>query len=265
MTGKIDVHHHLVNEPGYLERLLDTMDAHGIERVALSGLGLHGPTTIGDLSPTNDDTWRAYERAPDRVIPMAVIRLGVSRVEEVAALLDRGFRGVKTTRPLRPYDDSEYDEIYALLEQRRVPILFHTGVVLHTTEDRTDDVSSNRMRPVHLDRIARTFPDLIAIMAHLGVPWHDEAAAMIRFHPNVYADLTGAPGGWADRKPVGFFRELLGWPDTAPKLVFGTDVHPSDYPWAMACQQRILDEIADAIGDPEAFWSATARTWWPTA
>lgn len=48
------------------------------------------------------------------------------------------------------------------------------------------------MRPIYLDTIARAFPDLKIIGAHLGNPWYQEAAEVARWNPNVFFDLTGS-------------------------------------------------------------------------
>jgi predicted TIM-barrel fold metal-dependent hydrolase len=72
-----------------------------------------------------------------------------------------------------------------------MPILFHTGMVTRTAEDRERDVHSARMRPVALDYVARQVPDATLIGAHLGHPWWDEAGETCRLNPNVYVDLTG--------------------------------------------------------------------------
>ena len=49
-------------------------------------------------------------------------------------------------------------------------ILFHTGIVIRTNPDTPTDVSVDRMRVTTLDNIARRFPKLTMIAAHLGIP-----------------------------------------------------------------------------------------------
>lgn len=260
---RLDVHHHLINEPGYLENLLKQMDHLLIERVCLSGIGLTGRNTLGDLSCNNADVLRAHQQYPDRIIPIANVRLGRDGPDGVAALIGQGFRGVKTTRPLQDYDCPEYDEVYQLLEKEQLPVLFHTGIVLRSLTDAEDDVSSDRMRPAKLDRVARRFPGLTIIMAHLGAPWHDEAAMMVRMHPNVFADMTGAPGGWLRPKLGAPLRQLLYWPGAVRKLVFGTDVHWRDLTWAVEIQTEMLEALESDAESREAFWATRAESWWP--
>jgi hypothetical protein len=45
---------------------------------------------------------------------------------------------------------------------------------------------------MYLDTLAREFPDLTLVGAHLGNPWYDEAAEAARWNPNLYFDMTGS-------------------------------------------------------------------------
>lgn len=235
----IDFHHHLLNLDHYADRLIDTMDELRIDKVCLSGLGLASSNWLGDLSPDNDDVLRAMERFPDRVVGFGTIRLGDDPPERIEELKAAGFRGIKTTRPRYDYDDPRFDDHYALAQQLRMPILFHTGFIVGVDADRHDDVSSARCRPVLLDRVARTFPDLTIVMAHLGMPWHEEAAQMCRFHPNVYVDFSGSPAGWRNRKPPTFFAELFYWENAFEKVLFGSDVSWQDLPASLSDHLRL--------------------------
>lgn len=260
MTQVIDMHHHILNVPHYVESLIETMDRVGIDKVCLSGLGLPSDNWLGDLSPTNDDVLRAMDRYPDRIIGMGVIQLGKDQDDIVDRLVNQGFQALKTTRPKHSYDDPIYDPIYERAEQLRLPFLFHTGFIVPMKHDKSDDVSSNRMRPVNLDRVARSFPELPILIAHLGMPWHEEAAMMVRFHPNCYVDLTGSPKGWRNRKSPNFFQDLFYWEDAFQKVVFGTDVHWEDVQSCYDDHRRIctLNNVSQDIQD-QIFGGTMAR------
>ena len=247
----IDMHNHLLNEPDYDAKLAETAKRIGIDRVCISGLGLPSENWLGDLSPNNDDVLRAMERFPDTFIGFGVIRLGVDGAKKVQQLHRQGFRALKTTRPLKNYDDEQFDEVYAMAESLGMPILFHTGMILNTLRDKQDNVSSARMRPVMLDRVARTFPDLVIFIAHLGMPWYEEASQMARFHRNVYVDLSGSPAGWRNRKSPQFFDELFYWENAYEKIVFGTDVHYNDMLASYQDYQRIfkLNNVPRTVQD----------------
>jgi predicted TIM-barrel fold metal-dependent hydrolase len=95
-----------------------------------------------------------------------------------------------------------------------------------------------RMRPMYLDTLARAFPELTLIGAHLGNPWYDEAAEATRWNPNLYFDLTGS-SLIKKKDELTVFNKYLWWGQTAgqthmpsntphafEKLLFGTDDDP---------------------------------------
>lgn len=260
-TALIDFHHHLLNEPDYAARLVDNCAALGIDRVCCSGLGLPSHNWLGDLSPDNADVLAAMERHPETIIGFAALRLGRDGPAQVDAFRRQGFRGLKITRAPRRYDDPSFWPVYGRAEELGLPILFHTGFVLPTDRDAEDGVSSDHLRPVCLDLVARRFPGLRLVAAHLGMPWHEEAAMLARFHPQVHVDLTGSPGGWRNRHAPAWFSEQLYWEGAWRKVVFGTDVHWRDMGAALADHRRIL-ELCNVPAEVQAeIFGGTAAGW----
>lgn len=234
----IDAHAHLIDEPRYLDGLLAAMDAAGIERVCVSGLG--------PLFGMQDNT--AVEAAlrahPDRILGAVYVRPGVDGPEKTRWGREHGFRMVKVTCPLAPYNDPAYFPIWEQAASSGMPVLFHTGIVSPKAVGRGAGVSSWNMQPMMLEPITREFPDLKVILAHLGVNHNQDAAELARMRPNVYVDITGEPGGWRERMKAMGLDHWLWWPGAFDKLIFGTDVHHSKI-------QQILDEdiaIYDALG-----------------
>ncbi|MFA9480033.1 amidohydrolase family protein [Phycisphaerales bacterium AB-hyl4] len=82
-----------------------------------------------------------------------------------------------------PQDD-RLDPLWRYAARHRLPVLLHTGTTfirqapLHCT------------LPRHIDAVARRHPDVTIVMAHLGHPYEGECVAVIRKHPNVYADIS---------------------------------------------------------------------------
>lgn len=111
-------------------------------------------------------------------------------------------------------DDKKYFPIYAKANELNIPILWHQG---------TSFVSNGFLdasRPAALDPIARTFPELKMVIAHLGHPWHGECVSVIRKNPNVYADMSAL-----GTRPWQFYNAMMnvveyGVPD---KVLFGSD------------------------------------------
>lgn len=238
----VDAHAHLLAEPGYLDRLLAAMDACGIERVCLSGIG--GLFQCG----TDEDVREAFEAHPDRVIGATFVRPGVDGPEKIRRAREQGFRMVKVSIPRIGYDDPAGFPLWECAVDCGMPVLFHTGVVTTAAEAPGERISSWHMHPMRLEPVTREFPDLKLIVAHLGIHWNHDAAELARMRPNVYVDLTGEPGGWRARLDAVGLGEWLWWPGALDKVCFGTDVHCTGI-------QRVLEEDRarlDALGADEA-------------
>lgn len=228
----IDGHAHLYAEPDYVERHIEVAERLGIRRTVVSGLG----KAWGMLD--NDATLAAAERNPDRLIPLAFVLLGRDKPAFVARAKRRGFKGLKFTQPLFPYDDERAFPFYEAAEASGMPALFHCGVLAHAPGVKT---SSEFMRPMRLDGVARRFPGLRILIAHLGVPEYEVAATLARIVTNIYVDMTGSPsGGWYTAKSPQFIRSLFHWPTWHRKLIFGTDVRWDTLPDAVRAHARLL-------------------------
>ena len=236
VSGAVDGHAHLLAEPDYAARHLETAAACGIERVVVSGLG----STWGMLD--NAGVLAAVEAFPAQLVPLCFLVLGRAGVDVVTAAKSRGFRGLKMTQPLIPYDDERAFPVYAKAEELGLPILFHSGVMAHVRGVYT---SAEFMRPMRLDGVARRFPDLRLQIAHLGVPEYETATTLARIVPNIYVDATGSPnGGWYTAKSAEFMAGLFHWETWGRKLIFGTDVHYRDLPAAIGHHRRLLSALA---------------------
>lgn len=202
----------------------------------------------------NDEVEEASRKYPELIIPFGYIGLGRGdKAKTVEDLHQRGFKGLKFICPKKDYDDPEYFPIYERAEALKMPALFHTGIVGRSEDDRGKDISSRRMRPVNLDAIAREFPNLTIIMAHLGTTaWRQEAAYTLRWNPNILFDLAGS-GSYKKLKAKELL-ELLNWtfkdrdPDLGgfQRMVFGSDGGGDDIrviAEAVASYEEILNQI----------------------
>ena len=240
-----DVHHHWVNEAGYVDRLLHTMDACGIERLGLIAMGDFVPDLFIQHKPqvdAADNTALAAlcRRHADRLWGWGFIRLGQHLPDAVNRIVDLGLVGLKFHAPMRPYSDPEYFSIYDEAQTHQLPCLFHTGFFYPPTPMPGEGIRSENYRPIHLEPIAHEFPDLRMIAAHLGVCWHEEAATICRMCPNVYADLSGRVDGWRSAKSSDWFREIFYWPGAHKKVLFGSDVHADEVEASIRDYERIL-------------------------
>lgn len=221
----IDVHEHYDGEPGMLEKLLAKLNA-------VDGLGILLTTPKGFPQAR-----RFIREHPDRFIGFGDIKLDDPDVlNEIDRFHQEGFRGLgEITSSQKNYDDRAYWPIYDRAAKYHMILLFHTGAVNRQNPEEAADISFDRMRATRLDLIARHWPTLIIIGAHLGNPDYAEAAEIGRWDPNLYFDLSGS-SLIKKRDDYGFFRTVFWWtgivsphtpagsPDAFEKLVFGSDV-----------------------------------------
>ena len=221
----VDAHVHYNGKPAFLEEFAAKMSA-------LKGLALIL------VKPEDFESAKSeIAKHPNQLMGMAEFSLDDAHALE---LVDRaheaGFRGLgEITSPLKNYDDRTYWPIYARAEKYGMILLFHTGIVNRPHPEVPEDISVDRMRPTTLDGIARRFPKLTIIGAHLGNPDYAWAGEIARWNPNLYFDLSGS-SLIKKEQDYTFFTSIFWWsgvvsphtPKNAAnafeRLVFGSDV-----------------------------------------
>lgn len=223
-----------------------------------------------DMVP-NETVLEICREYSDVFIPMAKIDLW-DKVEEniIERSRDAGFKGLKFIYPYYEYDHDIYMSIYESAEKLGLPCLFHTGMYGQGADDAVyRRPMLKNMHPITLDRIARSFPKLNIVCAHLGTAmYREEAAGLLWLHGNVYTDLAG--NGSYQELSGEKLRKLLNpfyfVPDEKcnryRKLVFGSDAyitHPEITRTARKYYETLIEEapleIRNAImGDTVADW-----------
>ncbi len=242
---KIDMHHHLVEEAGYAGNLLREMDKFEIEKLGLIGMGklFKGMFVKSGHDGTNADDNRVEEvvnQHPGRFFGFGYIRCGVDTEAKVSELHQRGFKGLKFHIPKKPYNDKKYFPIYAKAQELSLPCLFHCGIINMPHPCPEEGIASGHMRPIHLEEIAQTFPELKIIIAHMGVQDYLTTSIMLRLLPNVYADLSGTTPGWRAYLAPGEWLRLLWFPHAPDKIMFGSDVHFSEFAPTVELYDKIM-------------------------
>ena len=130
-----------------------------------------------------------------------------------------GLRGIKLLpmyAGFRP-DDERLNPLWRYATERRLPVLLHTGTTF------VSQAPLECTLPRHLDPVATRFPEVKIIMAHLGHPYEGECVAVIRKHPNIYADVSAL-----HYRPFQLYHSLMLVQEYGVwnKLLFG-----SDYPF----------------------------------
>src|SRR5436190_1371881 len=221
----IDCHVHYNGERAFLDQLTARLDKEDGLAFLL-------------VQPKDIDSVKPYIAAhPNRLIGFGDISLDAAGVlADVDRAHRAGFRGLgEITRPQYSFDDRRYWPVYEKAESYGMILLFHTGIVNRTNPEVPSDVSSDRMRPGTLDLIARRFPKLTIIGAHLGNPDYATAAEIARWNPNLYFDLSGSTliklqENFQIFKSIFWWSNVVsphtpkGGPSAFEKVVFGSDI-----------------------------------------
>jgi predicted TIM-barrel fold metal-dependent hydrolase len=160
---------------------------------------------------------------------------GERAVEELGTFVELGLHGVKLHPSLQAFapDDERHWPLYERCEELGLTLLFHTGTSgIGAGQPGGQGIRLDYARPIRLDAVAASFPDLKIIAAHFGYPWHLELMAMALHKTNIYIDISG----WAPRYiPMEVLRDMKG--RLQDQFLFG-----SDYPFIDP--KRYLDELS---------------------
>jgi len=151
----------------------------------------------------NEQIAEHVRRHHDRLIGFAGI--DPSRPKEAIAELERsqtelGLCGLSIAPAAQDFhpSDSKAMTVYAEAARRELPIVFHSGVHVSAA------TKLEYAHPMLLDEVAREFPQLKIVVAHMGYPWMDETIVLLEKHPNVYAEIS-----WVLHQPWKAYQALL--------------------------------------------------------
>lgn len=129
------------------------------------------------------------------------------------------FRGIKLMPMYAGFraDDPSLDDLWQFANGRRLPVLLHAGTTF------VSQAPLECTLPRFIDNVAMRFPELRIVLAHLGHPYEAECVAVVRKHPNVYADISAL-----HYRPFQLYHSLMLAQEYRVwnKLLFG-----SDYPF----------------------------------
>jgi uncharacterized protein len=121
------------------------------------------------------------------------------------------------------------------LEDVGCPAIFHSGDCLNSVKQAKLKYS----HPLNIDEVAVDYPNMNFIIAHIGYPWHRDAAEVCYKNKNVFTDISGFVYGHFTGPDLLKFQKVMGeFLDIADsdKLLFGTD-------WPISNQGSYLDAL----------------------
>ncbi len=180
-----DSHNHIGAGPGQqrAETLIAHMDRAHVDRAVVFPY-------VEALTPGHND-WMAetVARHADRLIGYAAVNpWHAGAADEVRrAVAEKGLRGLKLHPFLHAYSIAQHDlvdPLFAVCQELHVPIVAHGA-----------GEWSNM--PLQFDEMARTFPDVTLVIAHMGTIWgFQEALLVAARRPNVLLGTALAFSGF---------------------------------------------------------------------
>ena len=138
----------------------------------------------------NDAAGSPGARGPDKIIGFMSVHPDEPDVmdEMERSVYDLGLRGMKLGRTIRASIRSGPTHFESMARRKSwgCPSSFIRA------RRRFPDAPLRYAHPMVMDEIAAEFRDLKVVMAHMAHPWHVDCVNIIRKHPNVYADVSGA-------------------------------------------------------------------------
>jgi predicted TIM-barrel fold metal-dependent hydrolase len=201
-----DAHSHIGDFPelNIFDRRVDEIiaynDKYNISYSAISSI-------TGDTSKDNRIVADAIKKYPDRFVGLAHIdpNLKKTALNEFEKCVSKGFRGVKLHPKWDNYvilDENLIDPLLEKISDERLPVMIHTGNYPMSV-------------PIQVAVLAKKYPKIKFICAHMGIDASAEAIAAAKFAPNVLLETAGTSSAGEVEMVV----RRVG----ADRILFGTD------------------------------------------
>lgn len=225
MTLIIDAHNHLGTRHGASQTgadLVAKIDAVGVDKAVMF------PFVEGNF--INDPIKEAYDQFPDRLIPYCAVNPWQpdAAAEVRRCVRDWGFKGLKLHPTINGFHLSDaglVDPLFKIADEYGIPVIVHGA---------SDLLNS----PPEFRIMAKRFPNVVLLMAHMGFFWSvDQAIEYAQECPNLYLETSRAP----------IFEIQTAVKALGPeKVIWGTDSPFVDYEWEFKKMERATD-------DPEGY------------
>lgn len=153
-----------------------------------------------------------------------------------------GLKGIKLLPMYAGFfcHDQFLDPLWEYATEQRLPVILHAGTTF------ISQAPLECTLPRHLDNVARRYPDVTLVLAHLGHPYEGETVAVIRKHPHVYADISAL-----HYRPFQLYHSLMLVQEYGvwSKVLFGTD-YPFTTVDASVAGLRQLNEMLQGTALP---------------
>lgn len=216
----IDAHNHLGVRPGAAQTGSDL-----IARMETVGCGKAVIFPFVEGTYSNEPILQAYREFPDRLIPFCAVNPwdGKAAVDELRrCVVDLGFKGVKLHPTLHGYhlsDPSLVNPLFDAADQLRIAVITHGAADLFNS-------------PLECAAIARRFPRVPLLIAHMGMFWSvDQAIQCAGEVKNLFLEVSRVPA----------FEIATAVRELGPeRVIYGTDSPFVDYEQEFARMKRVV-------------------------
>jgi predicted TIM-barrel fold metal-dependent hydrolase len=166
----------------------------------------------------NEEVASYVNKCRDKVVGFASVNPNTPRADkELLRCINKlGLKGLKLGPTYQNFDPASRKaiRIFRLANNLGIPVIIHQGTTF------VRNAPLRYANPIQLEEVAIKFPDLKMVIAHLGHPWEDETAVLIRKQPNVFADISGV-----HPRLFRLYHKLMTFKEygVLDKIVFGTD------------------------------------------
>jgi predicted TIM-barrel fold metal-dependent hydrolase len=235
----------LAISPQFLDgELIGTVDSYGITDVP------------GPPSPEkcNDYIAALQRQDPAKIVGYASVNPSYRGPQAAVRELERavtelGLQGVKLYpmyQDWSPADPVLAFPVFAKAEELGIPVMVHQAGSTRI------DARMEYARPALLDAAGRHFRSLRLTIAHVGLPWTDEALFMLTKHPNFFTELSYYIATATGEELYRFLVHAQQFFVPLEKLFFGTDYPGFLYdPVALRAKLLSVNTHAERLGtDP---------------
>ncbi len=195
----------------------------------------HKPGMAAWLNGWNTD----FAAAHDDVIHCGTLYPEPGVGDYVQAALDAGARLFKMHVQVGDYapDSALLDPAWEALAAARVPVVIHVG---------SGPRPGTYTGPEHMRQVLRNFPQLTAVIAHMGMPQYHEFADLAEEFDNVHLDTTMFATDFANRLAPFDDRYVGRLAELRERVVLGSDFPNIPYPYAHQLEALVRLELGDA-------------------
>lgn len=235
----IDCHTHLGRNEhitGSASQLISSMDQAQIDKALVFAGGINNCPNDWMLDQIAPYAGRLYGVAAYRRKDDHNLFVTKKEVQRFASWYQSGrIAAVKFYTGYDHYYPIDVNWELGMLEDVKCPVIFHSGDCLSSF----CAAKLKYAHPLHIDEIAVNHPKLNIVIAHMGFPWHRDAAEVCYKNDNVYADVSGFVYGDFNASSYAKFSKVMKeFTDICDgeKLIFGTD-------WPIANQSSYVNAL----------------------